>query len=312
MDEPGAPRNRDRLSGAARGCWSIGAALMAIWLSCATAGARPPQIAEAEPGASSSVPSPDGGGAVELCHLIETSATAHGLPPEFFARLIWKESRFDARAVSPKGAQGVAQFMPATARLRGLGDPFDPAQAVPASAAYLAELRVRFGNLGLAAAAYNAGEDRVARYLGGAAGLPGETLDYVLSITFRPAAWFRAPGREVEPRPLDAARTFHTACRDLPVMKTRAVLFEGAPWKPWGVQVAGHIRRAVAMGQFARVQARHARIIGDHAPMVVQARVGTGARRIWSVRLGADSRSEAVRLCARLRVAGGACMVRRN
>jgi len=52
----------------------------------------------------------------------------------FFARLIWKESRFDIKAVSPAGAQGVAQFMPATAKRRGLADPFDPEQAIPASA----------------------------------------------------------------------------------------------------------------------------------------------------------------------------------
>jgi hypothetical protein len=248
--------------------------------------------------------------AAQLCRLIEEEASRHGLPPDFLARLIWLESRFDVRAVSHKGALGVAQFMPETARRRGLGDPFDPGQAIPAAAAHLADLRARFGNLGLAAAAYNGGEDRVEAWLAGHGGLPGETLGYVHAITFRPARWFREAGREVEPRPLDPTRPFAEACGLLPVMETRAVLFEGAEWQPWGVQVAGSPRRAAALRQFARVQARHAGIIGDAPPMVIRAHMG--GRRIWAVRLGAESRREAGRLCARLRAAGGVCVVRRN
>ncbi len=245
-----------------------------------------------------------------ICALIAAAAERHALPPAFLARLIWKESRFDLRAVSHMGAIGVAQFMPSTAKRRGLADPFDPAQAIAASAAYLAELRAAFGNLGLAAAAYNAGEDRVAAWLAGRRGLPGETLAYVHSITFRPARWFRKAGREVEPRPLVEGRPFAEACRGLPVMKTRAVLFEGADWQPWGVQVAGNPRRAAAMAQFARVQARHAGILGERSPMILRDRIG--GRRIWAVRLGADSRGKASRLCRRLRAAGAACLVRRN
>jgi len=69
-----------------------------------------------------------------ICHLIEVHADRHGLPRDFFARLIWKESRFDPDAVSPAGAEGIAQFMPGTAELRGLVDPFDVESAIPASA----------------------------------------------------------------------------------------------------------------------------------------------------------------------------------
>lgn len=268
------------------------------------ASARPP---EPPPAPSVAPESPEG-----LCHTIENAAHEHDLPPEFLARLIWKESRFDVRAVSPKGALGVAQFMPATARLRGLDDPFDPQQAISASARYLSDLKVLFGNLGLAAAAYNAGEDRVGRYVARRSGLPAETHDYVLSITFRPAEWFRTPGRELEPRPLDPERSFREACAMLPVVPTRAALFEGADWQPWGVQVAGHLRRSVALRHFSRVQARYASIIGTRMPMLVRARAATGPRRIWSVRLGADTRSEAAKLCARLRAAGAPCLVRRN
>src|SRR5215211_8409496 len=69
-----------------------------------------------------------------LCRMIETSAKSHNLPVAFFTRLIWQESSFRTGAVSPAGAQGVAQFMPGTAAERGLVDPFDPEQAIPKAA----------------------------------------------------------------------------------------------------------------------------------------------------------------------------------
>ena len=97
----------------------------------------------------------------------------------FFVRVIWQESRFNALAVSPKGAQGIAQFMPRTADWRGLSNPFDVIAALKASASYLRDLRNRFGNLGLAAAAYNAGPQRVQDWLSARGGLPKETRRYV-------------------------------------------------------------------------------------------------------------------------------------
>ena len=85
----------------------------------------------------------------DVCRTLEEAAAENGLPVEFFARVIWQESRFNARAVSPKGASGIAQFMPQTAGWHGLADPFDPIEALRHSAAYLRELRDRFGNLSL-------------------------------------------------------------------------------------------------------------------------------------------------------------------
>jgi hypothetical protein len=76
----------------------------------------------------------------DICRTIEESAAENGIPVEFFARVIWQESRFNAFAVSNKGAQGIAQFMPQTAGARGLADPFDPIQALHHSAGYLHEL----------------------------------------------------------------------------------------------------------------------------------------------------------------------------
>ena len=122
-----------------------------------------------------------------LCPELESQANARTLPADFFVRLIWKESRFNPQAVSPKGAQGIAQFMPGTATERGLEDPFDPVAAIAESASYLADLAAEFGNVGLAAAAYNAGPERVRNWLAGqSTTLPWETIDYVQFITGRP------------------------------------------------------------------------------------------------------------------------------
>jgi len=85
-------------------------------------------------------------GTKQICALIAKASEEYGVPRDFFARLIWKESRFDVRAISPVGAQGIAQFMPTTARIRGLKDPFDPRQAIPASAHFLADLKARLGS----------------------------------------------------------------------------------------------------------------------------------------------------------------------
>jgi soluble lytic murein transglycosylase-like protein len=86
--------------------------------------------------------------------------------------VIWQ--RFDARAVSPKGAAGIAQFMPATASWHGLADPFDPMESLRHSAACLRELLVRFE------AAYNAGPGRVSAWL---TALPAETRNYMALVT---------------------------------------------------------------------------------------------------------------------------------
>ena len=101
----------------------------------------------------------------ELCNALLTSAQDNDLPVPFFANLIWQESGLQKDAVSAKGAMGIAQFMPETAAESGLGDPFDPLQAISASARLLRELRGQFGNLGFAAAAYNAGARRVSEWL---------------------------------------------------------------------------------------------------------------------------------------------------
>ena len=118
-----------------------------------------------------------------VCSLIETESGARDIPVFLLARLLWTESHFNPAAISPKGAKGIAQFMPATAADRGLDDPFDVRQAIPHSALYLRDLRDQFGSFGLAAAAYNAGPERVSDWLSDRRRLPLETRKYVASIT---------------------------------------------------------------------------------------------------------------------------------
>lgn len=247
-----------------------------------------------------------------ICQLIEREAERNSLSPHFFARLIWKESRFDAGAISPVGAQGIAQFMPATAKAEGLADPFNIEQAIPASARHLAELRGNLGNWGLAAAAYNAGEGRVGRWLSSGGFLPLETENYVLDILGEPADNFSDRAYQGVERPIDGATPFAQACRALPVILTRTVPMSEILRQPWGVQVAGNFRRQAAVRQWDRLKGRLGAEAASHEPVVSRIRSPRGRRGIYAVRIGAGSRKEADTICRALRQAGGACVVLRN
>ncbi|MHA6685826.1 transglycosylase SLT domain-containing protein [Mesorhizobium sp. A556] len=246
------------------------------------------------------------------CDLIEAHARQNGLPRDFFARLIWKESRFDPNAVSPVGAEGIAQFMPGTAKMRGLANPFDIEQAIPASARYLGELKTGFGNLGLAAAAYNAGESRVSRWLASGGFLPLETEEYVLGVMGEPADNFTDRTHAGTIRPLDAKKTFSVACRSLPTIMSKTVAMANVNIKPWGVQVAGNFRRSAAIRQWQRVQGRFRALLGTYEPVVSRVRTPIGRRGVYAVRIGVDSRAGAGDICQKLRSIGGACIVMRN
>ncbi|KRR16756.1 hypothetical protein CQ14_14270 [Bradyrhizobium lablabi] len=125
-----------------------------------------------------------------ICEAVKAAAEENDIPIGFFVRLLWQESRFKATEVSSAGARGIAQFMPQTAVEVGLQDPFDPLQAIPASAKFLRKLHNQFGNLGLAAAAYNAGGGRIEKWLSRRSTLPNETRAYVKIITGHKAeAW---------------------------------------------------------------------------------------------------------------------------
>jgi hypothetical protein len=148
----------------------------------------------------------------ELCNTLFNSAENNDLPVAFFANLIWQESRLRDDTVSRAGALGIAQFMPEVAAETGLDDPFDPRQALPASARLLRALREHFGNLGFVAAAYNAGAHRVSEWLQHHRALPRETRDYVVKVTGRSAEQWRNSTVH------DDALTFvrHLPCRAMP------------------------------------------------------------------------------------------------
>jgi hypothetical protein len=136
---------------------------------------------DSEPVAEIDAPTPEP--KKDFCDALREAAESSDIPVAFFARLLWQESRFQSFEVSRVGAKGVAQFMPATAAEVGLDDPFDPFKAMPASARFLRKLHNEFGNLGLAAAAYNAGSGRIQKWLSGRSTLPRETRAYVRIIT---------------------------------------------------------------------------------------------------------------------------------
>src|SRR5712675_201921 len=258
-----------------------------------------------------------------MCLMIESAARANGLPLEFFARVIWQESRFQSDAVGPvtrsgQRAQGIAQFMPGTASERRLLDPFDPVQALPKSAEFLSELRSQFGNLGLAAAAYNAGPRRVQEWLTGTGAMPQETRSYVLAITGAVVEdWAKAQkgGRTPERMPTSSCRELMALLKQAPSpfiteLEQRITLSAA---KLWGVQLAAGFSRDKALAMYARAMKRLSSVIGDQDPSLLSSRLRTrGAATFYQVRIGADTRGEADGLCTRIRKAGGACFVLKN
>jgi Transglycosylase SLT domain/SPOR domain len=249
-----------------------------------------------------------------VCRLIESSARTESLPIAFLTRLIWQESSFRPNTISPAGAQGIAQFMPKTADERGLANPFDPEEAIPKSAELLADLKQRFGNLGLAAAAYNAGPPRVANWLAGHGNLPAETRDYVLTITRHPVEdWTGAAAVDTI---TDSAISSKLSC-----LQTTAAIRSSEPrsvaasalFAPWGVQLAGSFSKAAALAAYARARSSYSTIIGKIEPMVIGGRVPSrGFAPYYQVRAPAPSRAAADALCEKIVRAGGACVVLRS
>ena len=258
-----------------------------------------------------------------MCLMIESAARANDLPLEFFARVIWQESRFQSDAVGPvtrggQRAEGIAQFMPGTANERRLLDPFDPVQALPKSAEFLNELRSQFGNLGLAAAAYNAGPRRVQEWLAGTGPMPLETRNYVVAITGTTVDDWATSGKNGK----TPDRAPSTSCRGLMALLKRAPNFFiteleqhvklGAD-RLWGVQLAAGFNRDRALSLYARAMKRLSAVIGDQDPSLLGSLFRSrGTRTFYQVRIGADTRPAADDLCNRIRRAGGACLVLRN
>ena len=253
-----------------------------------------------------------------VCPLMQQQAEERGLPPMPFVRLIWRESRFNPNAVSPKGAQGIAQFMPGTAADRGLGNPFEPKSAIQHSASLLADLKKVFGNFGLAAAAYNAGEERVRGWLAGSRVLPGETRRYVMFVTGRAAEEWKLPETELPESLKTEGDTVQDSCKKLAPLVVRAVyetepLTASGAWRPWGAHVSSAFSKGQALEKFSRLRRAHASVLAGREPFVLPERnLSRGRRALYMVQIGADSRADAREVCAALRKDGGACIVQKN
>jgi len=276
----------------------------AALLACLCPAVCPPPAAAAPPAQPAMEPLDHA-----VCRLIENAARAHHLPIGFMTRVIWRESSFRAGAVSPVGAEGIAQFMPGTARERGLADPFDPEQAIPKAAALLADLRGQFGSLERAAAAYNAGPARVAGWLRGQGDLPAETRAYVRFVTAEGEATAGADTIDSKPQ---QPRTCVALAEQLRLEREDG-LSEDFAFAPWGVQLAGNFSKARALAAFERTRQRYAAVIGDERPMIIGRLLRSrGTRRFYQVRLPAPSRQVAASLCGRIQAAGGACVALRS
>lgn len=253
--------------------------------------------------------------AASICSTAGQEAEANKLDPAFFARLLWKESLFDPNVVSPKGAQGIAQFMPETAKLRGLADPFEPISAVKASAAFLSDLRDQFGNLGLAAAAYNAGEKRVGDWQQGKGSMPLETQDYVQFITGRDVSDWKEPNASFAIPAIGKAGDFTTDCVTLALRKTTLsdTATQSAPRQPWGVVLAVNFNEHEALNIFQRLKLRFPKLIANRQPMITRKKnLSRGTRRMVFVMLGENTAAAAQATCENLSSAGAPCIVRRN
>jgi len=250
------------------------------------------------------------------CQALQSAAAGNDLPLEFLTRLIWQESRFNDFAVSHSGAQGIAQFMPGTASEVRLTNPFDAIAAIDKSAQLLRALRIQFGNLGLAAAAYNAGPKRVSDWLAGRHALPQETTHYVRIITgHQPDEW-----RTLQSSSTNLNLPIAVPCPEIVKLfsagriaaaHSSSKAAETPPRPLWGVQLVGNSSQIAALSAFYKLQKTYASILGSHEPLVLRSSAGRNASW-YRVRIGANTRTDAERICSSLRSVGGTCLVQMN
>jgi transglycosylase-like protein with SLT domain/sporulation related protein len=263
------------------------ATIAVLALTCAAVAQEPAPSDEektATPAQENPAPAPTEA-TESICLLIESAATANGLPVEFFARVIWRESHYNPNAVGPptrsgQRAQGIGQFMPGTAAERRLLDPFDPVEALPKSAEFL--------------------------------------RDYVAAVTGRGADEWAALGatpREQNTPPAPPCKDLNVIIKRAPntfVAELERHVAEGVA-RPWGVQLSAGFSRGKALAIYAEIERKYRTVLTGHDPMIIRAHLLTrGTSAFYQVRTGADTRGEADKLCTGLRAAGGHCLVLRN
>jgi hypothetical protein len=295
--------------------------VLAAWLISPLPGVT---LAQPLPEAPAEQAAPPSDARDSLCLMIESAARASDLPVDYFARVIWQESRFQPGVVGPRTrsgerAQGIAQFMPGTAAERRLLDPFDPVEALPKSAAFLAELRDQFGNLGLAAAAYNAGPRRLRDFIAGTRPLPAETRNYVMAITGRSVDdWARATKSRGEAPAQPAVAGCHELIALLkqapnPFVDELQERINLVAASPWGVELAAGFSRERILVAYASTLKRLGELLSGHDPSIFASTLRSrGTRPLYQVRIGAETRESANGLCGKIMRAGSACLVLHN
>ena len=256
-----------------------------------------------------------------ICGSLEAAALRSGIPAGFFSRLIWQESRFDASARSPAGAEGIAQFMPRTASSRGLIDPFQASDSLFQSAGYLKELRQTFGNFGLAAAAYNAGPGKLGRWLSGEAVLPQETVNYVQLVTGHSVEEWRSvqPPTLATQGPFSCPR-FATSMAASPKLARPTSSWptlsphggDFAKTKPWAVVLVASLKNETALAEYQIVRSTFSKILQNRRPSVVKRHIGVETPMRYVVQIDENDRASGSRLCMQLRSSGGSCAVMQN
>lgn len=255
----------------------------------------------------------------DTCNAIEEFSTRHDLDTGFFARLIWQESRFDPNALSHANARGIAQFIPSTARYRGLKDPYNPADALAHSAQYLAEMADKYGNEGMAAIGYNGGEGRAVGFLAGK-GLAPETVNYVPIITgLKAEVWRDAPPEKPDFR-LSKTEDFQTACRKMaqnrrisPLKPTGKAAPSKPLIKPWGVQLGFGVSKKAARAKVRQVTGGCRSLVAkEPLDLVFKKNRVTGRKGYYMARISRNSQVGAQSLCKRLRARGCKCLVLKN
>jgi Transglycosylase SLT domain/SPOR domain len=261
-----------------------------------------------------------------LCQMVKAAAFANDISAGFLLRIIWRESRFKVDAVGPmtrSGAHalGIAQFMPATAAERGLNHPFDPEQALPKAAEFLHDLHTEFGNIGLAAAGYNAGPQRVRDWLAGKRTLPSETRAYVQSVTGRDVGvWAKSRSMPMTDTVANDIPCIDIARLELSVgpsttgRKARILVTERALKNlTWAAQLIGEESEDKALDRYAQLKRKHPTILGGFEPTILHNQIGRSSTAAWHrVRIVMDTRQAAESLCVRLQLSGEQCLVQRD
>lgn len=249
----------------------------------------------------------------DTCNAIKVFSDRHGLNTDFFARLIWQESRFDPNALSHADARGIAQFIPSTAKLRGLKDPFNPADALEHSAQYLGEMLRRYGNEGMAAIGYNGGERRAEGFLEGK-GLASETVNYVPIITGLSAEDWRDGAPKTQDMRLSKTLDFLPACYEMGKKRRLTPLARPKPVvKPWGVQLAFGKSRKQAQAAYEKRSAGCRSVLAHEKPDYIHVKHRARRQKGYVMaRIGRTTRKAADQLCLKVRRAGCVCAVYAN